>query len=404
VFRQYWVEGNESQTSHASVWTSLFPANHNVRTAGNGGTWQLARSFARLPVLLGEAGFHNIGVTANGYVTMKGGYGRGFDVFRNLMREGAAVNGNVPAAQILDLGLEYMATKYQDSPVFLFLGSIDTHKPWIGHEPWLSRYDPEPYSGIHQRAAWPRNLGMTQGSMKCVETPEPRDLARINAIYDSDVSYQDQQLGRLMDQLEAWGIADQTMIIVTADHGEELWEAGRCGHGASLRETLVWVPLLIHYPPLFHGRVVEQGADGVDLLPTILDALDLPEVDAAQGHSLIPLAQNTMTAMAGYPMPSYASQYEYAHAMRVANWKARVGRSGVPELYDLRSDPGELVNLAAERPIARQFMSDVLATFLIYRQRWKKRLWGVASNMSARAARDLEGQSHRQERRPAEDR
>ncbi|MCP4222213.1 MAG: sulfatase-like hydrolase/transferase, partial [Actinomycetia bacterium] len=195
------------------------------------------------------------------------------------------------------------------------LGTIDNHKPWIGRERWLRRYEPEPYHGIHERAAWPKNLGMTPGSMKCNEVPQPRDLRRINAIYDSDISYQDAELGRLIKQLDEWGIGNETMVIITADHGEELWEHGICGHGASLREPLVWVPLLIHYPPLFPGgRVVSEGVEGVDILPTIIDAIGRSPLDGAQGHSLIPLAQGQI---GGYPMPSYASQYEYAHAMRL---------------------------------------------------------------------------------------
>lgn len=386
VFRQYWVQGNESQTSHSSIWTSLYPINHNVRTAGNGGTWRLSRDFEKLPAKLHEAGFHNIGVTANGYVTKHAGYGQNFDIWRNLMREGLAKRNNVPSEQIVEIGLSYLEEHYADGPVFLFLGTIDTHKPWIARSPWIDRYDTEPYSGLHREAAWPTNLGMVAGSMRCTKIPSERDLARINAIYDSNVSYQDAQVGRFLEQLEAWGIADQTMLIVTADHGEELWEVGRCGHGASLRETLVRVPLLVHYPPVFPGRVVLEGAEGVDILPTLLDVLGQPSLDHAQGQSLVALAQG---AAGGYPMPSYASQYEYAHAMRIAHLKARVGRSGVPELYDLAEDPGELHDLAEERPIERRFMTDPFSLFLVYRDRWRKRDFGVASNMTERAACEL---------------
>ena len=88
----------------------------------------------------------------------------------------------------------------------MFFGTIDTHKPWVGHEPWLSKYDPEPYRGYFKKKVSPRHLGMVRGSMRCVQVPKPRDLKRINAIYDSDVSYQDQQLGVVLDQLDEWGI------------------------------------------------------------------------------------------------------------------------------------------------------------------------------------------------------
>lgn len=386
VFRQYWVQGNESQTSHASVWTSLYPKNHNVRTAGNGGSYRMEARFEKLPKQMREAGFFTIGVTANGYVTKYGRYGEDFEVWRNLMREGIAVKNSIPSDKIVDISLEYFKENYENGPVFLFIGTIDTHKPWIGRQPWLDRYDTEPYKGKHKEAAWPGDLGLKKGSMKCVQMPKKRDLKRINAIYDSNVSFQDAELGRFLETLKDWGIADQTMLIVTADHGEELWEVGRCGHGASLRETLTRVPLLIHYPPYFPGRVVMEGAEGVDIIPTVLDVLERPTFADAQGHSLVPLAQGVT---GGYPMPSYASQYEYAHAMRLASWKYRVGRPGGIELYDLGSDPEEMKDMNDKRPIERRFMADAMLLFLQYRGSWNKRIWGVASNMRERAACEL---------------
>lgn len=386
VFRQYWVQGNESQTSHASVWTSLYPKNHNVRTAGNGGSYRMEAGFKKLPKQMREAGFFTIGVTANGYVTKYGRYANDFEVWRNLMREGLAVKNNIPSNQIVDISLGYLKEHYQDGPVFLFLGTIDTHKPWIGRQPWLDRYDTKPYSGKHKEAAWPGDLGLKKGSMSCLKVPKERDLERINAIYDSNVSFQDAELGRFIKTLEEWGIAEETMLIVTADHGEELWEVGRCGHGGSLRETLTRVPLLMHYPPFFPGGVVLEGAEGVDIVPTLLDILERPTFTAAQGHSLVPLAQGVTS---GYPMPSYASQYEYAHAMRLANWKYRVGRPGGIELYDLKSDPEEMKDMDESRPIERRFMADATLLFLQYRGRWNKRIWGVASNMTERAVCEL---------------
>ncbi len=389
VFRHAYVQGNESQTSHASIWTSLYPAAHGVRTAGNGGTYRLAGRFDTVGQLARRAGLRPIGVTANGMITVSGGYARGFTTFVNLMKERNPErrNGFVPGRRILERARRQMADTWRD-PFFLFVGTIDTHKPWVGHEPWLGKYDPEPYSGVFATSAWPGDLGIKPGSMACTRVPSQRDLARINAIYDSDVSYQDSVLGEMLEVLEAQGIADDTMIIVTADHGEELWEVGRCGHGASLRETLVHVPLLVRYPPLIPpGTIVEEGVDALDILPTLADALGEPPLARAQGDSLVSLAQGLGR---GYPRPSYASQYEYAHAMRVGGWKIWLARDGSTKLYDLATDPGEKEAVAG-RPIERRFMSDLLHMFLANRLRWNKRRWGVVSNMSQLAADELDG-------------
>src|SRR5207302_1405158 len=94
-----------------------------------------------------------------------------------------------------------------------------------------------------------------------------RDKTRIIALYDADVSYNDHVLGVLLDDLKKRGHADDTMLIVTSDHGEELWDHGRIGHGQSLREELIHVPLLVHYPPYFPpGKIVDEGVDVLDVL------------------------------------------------------------------------------------------------------------------------------------------
>ena len=389
VFRHAYVQGNESQTSHASIWTSLFPATHGVRSAGNNQSYRLARRFDTVGQLARRAGLRPIGVTANGMITSSGGYARGFTTFVNLMKEKnpRRRNGFVPGDRILERARLTLEDAWRD-PFFLFVGTIDTHKPWVGHEPWLSRYDPDPYRGAFMSAAWPGDLGIRPGSMACTRVPAPRDLARIHAIYDSDVSYQDSVLGAMLEELDARGIADDTMIIVTADHGEELWEAGRCGHGASLRETLVHVPLFVRYPPLIQkGTIVEEGVDAMDILPTLADALGEPPPARAQGESLVALAQGIGR---GYVRPSYASQYEYAHAMRVGSWKIWLGKDGGTRVYDLAEDPGEKAPVT-DRPIERRFMSDLLHLFLANRLRWSKRRWGVVSNMSPDAADELDG-------------
>jgi arylsulfatase A-like enzyme len=387
VFRQAYVQGNESQTSHASMWTSVYPAQHNVRTAGNGGTFHLGDRFATLGETARKAGLYTTGVTANGMITKGGGYARGFQTFVNMMREGhpGRTNGAIPGDRILTRALGTLKGREKD-PFLLFIGTIDTHKPWIGHEPWLSRYSPGKYKGPFLRAAHAGDLGIKRGSMRCTRTPSERDLARIHAIYDSDVSYQDSVLGKMLDKLDAWGIADDTMIIVTADHGEELWEDGRCGHGASLRDTLLHVPLFVRYPPLIApGTVVEEGVDVLDVLPTLTDALGLDPPSPTQGTSLLPLARG---AGRGYPRPSYASQYEYAHALRIANWKISISRKDALELFDLGNDPGENATVG-NRPVEARYMIDALRLFLANRARWKRTEWGVVNNMTAAAPEGL---------------
>jgi hypothetical protein len=224
--------------------------------------------------------------------------------------------------------------------------------------------------------------------MGCSIIPPPEDIERLRAIYDSAVSYQDQQLGRFVEQLKQWGIWDQTMLIVTADHGEEFFEDKRCGHGGSLRDSLIRVPLLVHDPARFPGgTIIDEGAEGVDILPTILDALGQPAIDQPQGRSLVPQAQGQGK---GWATPSYTSMYEYAHAMRIGRWKVRVGVMGVPIIGDMVADPEEKKDFGPSHPVERRMLTDNLGLFLGLRREWKKREWGITTNVTSAGAAALD--------------
>jgi arylsulfatase A-like enzyme len=389
VFRQYYVQGNESQASHSSMWTSLYPAVHGVRLAGDPTkiNSNLSRKFDLIATQLADAGFYTTACTGNGYVNTEDGYDRGFKEFRNMMRETGVENNLIYGQKIVDAALAQL-DKHRDGPTYLFMGTIDTHGPWVARKPWIDIYSPGPYHGPFQEFGTAKDLGFKPGSMGCSIIPPPADVERLRAIYDSAVSYHDLQVGRLVAKLKSWGIWDQTMLIITADHGEELFEDVRCGHGGSLRDSLVRVPLLVHDPARFPGgTIVDEGVEGVDLLPTMLTALGRPPLAAAQGEPLEPLAQG---AGRGWPRPSYASMYEYAHAMRIGRWKARVARSGVPVIDDLVADPGETHDLAAQHPVERRMLTDYLGLFLALRTDWKKGVYGVVNAMTPEGAAALD--------------
>ncbi len=228
-------------------------------------------------------------------------------------------------------------------------------------------------------------LGIKPGAMGCSVVPAADVIARLREVYDSEASYDDAQLGKLVAQLKTWGIWDQTMLIVTADHGEELFEDGRCGHGTSLRDSVVRVPLVIHDPARFvPGTTIDQGAELVDLLPTILAALGKPALATAQGE---PLARRIGEL---WPRAAYASMFEYAHMMRIGRWKIRVGQTALPLVDDVVSDPNETVDMTARHPVERRMLTDNLGLFMAQRARWQKATWGETTNVTAAGAAALD--------------
>jgi len=146
-FRQFYVQGNESQTTHASFWTAQYPANHKVITAGSRTNYQLSSKLPALGPRMRDTGRRTIGITSNGNVEEWTGYTRGFDEFENLMEDGTHLkyHWRVPAREVVDRTLGHL--KDVSQPFFLFIGTTDTHKPWYGRQPWLDRYHPEPYRG-----------------------------------------------------------------------------------------------------------------------------------------------------------------------------------------------------------------------------------------------------------------
>jgi arylsulfatase A-like enzyme len=349
----------------------------------------IPKKFPTMGRLMKSAGYYTIGVTGNGFIGNWGGYSRGFDEFRNMMQEKHVVNGDLPGAQIVEEVIRRLGNHvHDDQPVFVFMGTVDSHSPWIGRPPWMERYDPGPYDGPFQERGLSGPLGLIKGKMGCHKVPKDRDIQRLRAIYDSTISYQDALIGDLRAALDKLGIADQTMIVITADHGEEMFEERRCGHGKSLRDSLARVPLVVNYPGRIAARTVDEGSEGIDILPTILDAIGAPAPDHLQGRSLRGLAAGDGE---GWTEPSFASQYEYAFAMRLGRWKAWVDRHATPLVRDMVGDPDERIDLAGQRPIERRYLTDHLGLYLEYREEWQKATWGVVSNMTEYAAEQLDG-------------
>lgn len=374
VYLQHFVQGNESRVSHASLWSSLYPIKHSMI----GSSEKLDLKWTTVDEVAKAAGKYVAGATANGYVDPKRwGFGQAWDAYSNHIHEALGLK----AEDIVEKGLKFVGSKKE--PWFLYLGTVDTHVSWRAKQPWLDKYDPG-YSGRYAQVFGGDDAGKA-GDGSSMSEAEKR---HVRALYDSNVSYQDKVLGDLIQKLQDAGIWDQTMLIVTADHGDEQWEDGRVGHGASSRDMLVHVPLLIHYPPLFPAGRHTEGTELIDVVPTIADALGVQTDPQWQGQSLIPLSNGVG---AGYPRLSFTSMYEDSHGARLGDWKVRVSGGSNLRVFDLATDPDEMKNLAgdAAASIGGRTVLDPLWLLRTYNKEWNKSVWGNAANVSARFAQDL---------------
>jgi arylsulfatase A-like enzyme len=372
LFVNDYVQGNESQVSHASIWSSNYLAKHKAIEMHD----KLADKWMTIDEVAKKAGKYTAGASGNGYIRPARGFGNAWDQFVNHIEKSLGLKG----ADIMEKGLSFVQPK-KDRPWFLYLGLIDTHVTWRAKSPWMEKYD----GGYKGRFATEYGDDGPHGSDGKDLTDKEKDHVR--ALYDSNVSYQDDLLGQLVEKLKGWGIYDQTMIIVTADHGDEQWEDGRVGHGGSERETLLHVPLLIHYPPLFPAGKVTEGTESIDIVPTLADALGVATDPEWQGMSLIPVANGA----GGYPLMSFSSQYENGHAGRIGHWKLKLMGTGAPRLYNLAKDPEERDDLygKASAEIGARMLLDPMWTLRNWNVEWKKSQWGNAADVSSRFASDL---------------
>ncbi|MGE0866951.1 MAG: sulfatase-like hydrolase/transferase [Kofleriaceae bacterium] len=369
LFMQHYVQGNESQVSHAAMWTSAYLAKHKAIAMKD----ILDDKWTTIDEVAKKAGKYVAGASGNGYIRPSRGFGSSWDKYVNHIEKSLGLKG----ADIIDKGIGFITPK-KDQPWFLYLGLIDTHVTWRAKQPWLGKYDPG-YKGRFEVAYGDDGTGNSGKDLS------DREKDHVRALYDSNVSYQDDLLGKLIARLQEWGVWDETMLIITADHGDEQWEDGRVGHGGSSLETLVHVPLVIHYPPLFPAAKINAGTEGIDIVPTLADSLGIPTDPEWQGTSLIPLAHGAIT----YPLMSFTSRYENGHAARIDHWKLHLSGANDPRVYDLANDRAETKDLWGKAHIGTRMLLDAAWTLRQWNAEWKKAQWGNAAAVSSRFAADL---------------
>lgn len=298
--------------SHSSILTGLWPPAHGVR---DNGTYSLPLEAETLAERLQKNGWATHAIVSAVVLDRRYQLDQGFEQYDDdLWPEDEPklfMIRDRPARKTTDRFLAWLDGRPAEDarPFFAWLHYFDPHQPY---------------------------------------EPEAQDRALAATPYDAEIAGVDRAIGRILDRLRATGQLDDTLLVITADHGESLGEHGEKTHAVFLYDATLRVPLLLRYPrALPAGRVYEGPVRSIDLVPTVLGALGLPGGEETQGRDL-------MAALRGREAPPRLPQYSESlvaelgfgmaplFALRADGFKWI--RAPRPELYDLTADPRELAN------------------------------------------------------------
>jgi len=351
--------------SLASVMTSEVVSTHNC--------WHyssvLDDSFRTLPEFLLAAGYDTACVVSHIFTTSRHGLQQGFvhtdDSYAYPEFDPAL---NISSQVISDKGIRFLDQKKaapDGSPWLLWLHYFDPHREYMQHE------------------------GISEGFV----TPGTRDQGTIlSDVYDGEIRYTDEHVGRVLERLREDGFADNTVVILLADHGEEFRDHGGLGHGHSLHREVVRVPFVIRAPGIAPRRV-GQMVRQVDVLPTVMELVGLAAPRGIAGRSLVPLLRGQALAGEAAALSELDTGPLVADAWRTERYKLiRTGPERAPSLFDVVADPLESKDIAAEHPeIVAEMVRALEHAKEIARER--ARLYGQSSGVALTPGiqDDLEG-------------
>ncbi len=362
LFEQASAHAPWTLPSTASLLTSLHPPEH-----GAGGFLDLSPleaggapkvGFRGLPdaqqtlaETLGAAGWRTGAVVNVDFLDKTFGLTQGVE---DLDAQWYDSNNEVRSAkETTDLALKWI-TKRQQDPFFLLVHYFDVHAVYSPPAEFRARHaapvDQHDSNFVFGTRA---HMLMLRGGKLQLEAPT---IERAFKLYEAELAYVDQQVGRLLDGLQAHGVADNTLVVLTADHGEEFLDHGGFEHGHTLYQELLHVPLVLRFPGhLSQGTRFSQSVGLVDVAPTICDLLQVPTPDSFGGHSLAralaggPLIERPVLSHGnfwGEPLVAWRSGPWKLILTPTGNGDADAGPSERVELYNLENDPQERTNLA----------------------------------------------------------
>jgi arylsulfatase A-like enzyme/Flp pilus assembly protein TadD len=322
--------------AHTAIFTGTYPTLSGMHDfSGN----KLNPSQATLASVLKQHGYATAAVIGSAVLDSRFGLNKGFDFYYdhfdfNRLQESNLEEMERPGNVVADVALEWLGKNYKTS-FFLWMHLYDPHYPYRPPTPFSEQYKDRPYDG--------------------------------------EIAFADSQVGRLIAFLKAKGLYENTMIVLTGDHGESLGEHGEKTHGFFVYNATLHVPVIIHLPGNDGAKVLPELVNLTDLMPTVLQVLKVDIPPPVQGHSLLPWMKPTWTPTPRKDEDSrslYAEtflpriHFNWSELRSVETEKYQFIQAPKPELYDLSTDPAETRNLYTDKKAVAEELHARLNTLI----------------------------------------
>jgi arylsulfatase A-like enzyme len=346
IFTQCYSQSAHTKPSIASLFTSVYPSQHNIISGnqrdaeGNVFSPLLVPSLKTMAEYMKESGYNTLGLLEQGQLRSYMGFAQGFNYYNSYM---------ILATFLNEEFLDWLPFN-KHRKFFAYLHYQDVHAPYTPLPAYAEMFSLKKDNLVPIRgSAWQKAKDdwrefLIDFKDKKVEVTQA-DLDQLVNSYDAEIRALDDELGVFFQKLKDQGLYDNSIIIITADHGEAFLEHGKFDHGNGLYDEVLRIPLIIRFPKMEYKGVVEPPVQMVDLLPTILDYLKIPQSDDISGHSLMThLAEDN--GAGEYPV--YSEWEEFVMIRKGDNKLIYDRKLERAELYNLKTDPLEQNDLSAQ--------------------------------------------------------
>jgi len=352
IFRNSYSASAWTFPSHMAMFTARYPTKNSEVIYPK--IKEFDRSYRTIAQSLQDAGYETAAFTGGGFVAKSLGFGRGFGVYESYGRNFEDNEKHV---------FDWITQHDPDQKFFLFIHGFDTHRPYdppeyLKHR-FMKEFPPE-CEGVTFKNIEPQKF-------KCIRAEG--GIEYMKSQYDAEIFFADSIIGEIFAKLKEHHLYDDSIIIITSDHGDELWDHGRGDHINTLYQELIHVPLIMKVPGLVHQEI-SVPVSNIQLHPTILNLLGIKDQNDFQATSLVPLflapqSEQSIYAVTGrsdrhtkkkgdfFVLGVISNHYKYIER-HVKN------RGFQQELYNLLEDPHEKKNLADSpmEPVLKKKLDD----------------------------------------------